>query len=158
MKRAFRYNRHGRAPSRPLRGYGRWLAFLLGASAHLLRSRRHGLRILWTEDEAAELLAAGFPAALAVPGPLFAGTAPQVPGLCRLSAKGTEEETLARIRLIEERFGRHFDWDAFLAACERQDRRARCLLALSEDLASLAPPRIDARSPRAALKSLLERK
>ena len=51
-----------------------------------------------------------------------------------------------------------FDWDLFLAACERQNRRANRLHALAEALGALAPPSVDARTPRSALRSLQKEK
>ena len=158
MKRAFRYNRQGSSPARPLRGYARWLGFWLGALAHRLRGERPAGRLLWTEDGTADVLAAGFPSLLAVPAPLFAETAALMPGRCSLRAAGSEEELLAQIRRVEERFGERFDWDAFLAACGRRERRAARLRALSRKLADLAPPPLDARTPQTALRSLSERK
>ena len=143
MKRAFRYNRQGSSPARPLRGYARWLGFWLGA---LARPRKRGA--VWAEDEDAALLAAGFPALLAVPAPLFAETAALFPGRCRLAAEGKDAA----------RFSLRFDWDAFLAACEKRDRRGGRLRALSRKLADLAPPPLDARTPQTALRSLSERK
>ena len=154
MKRAFRYNRQGAFPARPLRGYVRWLGFWLGA---LARPRQRGA--VWAEDENAALLAAGFPALLAVPAPLFAETAALFPGRCRLAAEGKDAEALlAAIREIEKRFSLRFDWDAFLAACEKRDRCGVRLRALSRKLAELAPPPLDARTPQTALRSLSERK
>ena len=154
MKRAFRYNRQGSSPARPLRGYARWLGFWLGA---LARPRKRGA--VWAEDENAALLAAGFPALLAVPAPLFAETAALFPGRCRLAAEGKDAEALlAAIREVETRFSLRFDWDAFLAACEKRDRRGGRLRALSRKLADLAPPPLDARTPYTALRSLSERK
>lgn len=155
MKRAFRYNRCGSTRARTPRGYARWLAFWLRALARPLRSRRLAGGLVWTQDEHAALLAAGFPALLSVPEPLFRETAALFPERCRLSTARTEEEQLAQLRLLERRTGLRFDWDAFLAACEKQNRRAARLRALSEALGSLAPPRVDARSPRMALHSLI---
>ena len=154
MKRAFRYNRQGSSPARPLRGYVRWLRFWTEA---LARPRERGA--VWAEDETAELLAAGFPALLAVPAPLFAETAEFFPRRCRLVAEGKDAEALlAAIRDIETRFSLRFDWDAFLAACEKRERRSDRLRALSRKLAELAPPPLDARTPYMALRSLSERK
>ncbi len=158
MKRAFRYNRQGAFPARPLRGYVRWLGFWFGALAHRLRGERPAGRLLWTEDGTADVLAAGFPALLAVPAPLFAETAALMPGRCRLAAEGKDAEALlAAIRDVETRFSLRFDWDAFLAACENRDRRGGRLRALSRNLADLAPPPLDARTPYTALRSLSER-
>ena len=154
MKRAFRYNRQGAFPARPLRGYVRWLGFWLGA---LARPRKRGA--VWAEDENAALLAAGFPALLPVPAPLFAETAALFPGRCRLAAEGKDAEALlAAIREVETRFSLRFDWDAFLAACENRDRRGGRLRALSRKLADLAPPPLDTHTPQTALRSLSERK
>ena len=157
MKRTIGYNRQGSSPARPLRGYVR--CFWLGALAHRLRGERPAGRLLWTEDENAALLAAGFPSLLAVPAPLFAETAALFPGRCRLAAEGKDAEALlAAIREIEKRFSLRFDWDAFLAACEKRDRCGVRLRALSRKLAELAPPPLDARTPQTALRSLSERK
>ena len=155
MRTAFRYNRVEAASVRPPRGYGRWLGFWLRALARLLRPGSPSVRLVWTADGAAETLAAGFPSLLAVPEELFADTAALFPEGLRLRAEGSEEEQLAAIRAIEKRAGVRFDWDAFLAACERRDRRAGRLFFLSEAIADRAPPRIDARTPRSALRSLL---
>ena len=157
MKTAFRYNRDG-AFARPPRGYVRWLGFWLRALARLIFFGPPAVRLVWAEDGSAELLAAGFPALLAVPGELFAASAALFPQERRLGAGQTEEELLAQIRRLEARCGERFDWDAFLAACERQNRRAGRLRALEEALETLAPPRIDARTPRSALHSILEKK
>ena len=157
MKTAFRYNRVGAGSVRPPCGYGRWLGFWLRALARALWPGSSGLRLLWAEDRAAETLAAGFPALLAVPGELFARTAELFPARCRLAAEGKgEEELLAAIRELERRCDARFDWDAFLAACERQNRRAARLGALAEAVRALAPRGLDTRSPLAALRSLLE--
>ena len=154
MKRTIGYNRQGSSPARPLRGYVRWLRFWAEA---LGRPRERGA--VWAEDENAALLAAGFPALLAVPAPLFAETAALFPGRCRLAAEGKDAEALlAAIREIEKRFSLRFDWDAFLAACEKRDRCGVRLRALSRKLAELAPPPLDARTPQTALRSLSERK
>ncbi len=158
MKRTFRYNRQGSAPARPLRGYVRWLRFWGSALARLLRTGTLAGGLVWIGDDADELLAAGFPSLLAVPGPLFAETAALLPDRLRLRAAGSEEELLAAIRLVEGKSGERFDWDAFLAACEKRDRRGGRLRALSRKLAELAPPPLDARTPHSALRSLSERK
>ena len=154
MKKAFRYNRRGSSPARKLCGYARWLRFWAEA---LARPRACGA--VWAEDADAGLLAAGFPALLAVPAPLFTETAELFPGRCRLAAEGKDAEALlAAIRDVEARFSLRFDWDAFLAACERRDRRGGRLRTLSRALAALAPPPVDARTPQTALRSLSERK
>ena len=155
MKKAFRYNRQGRG--RPPRLFARWLGVYLRALSGLLRGKGLSGRALWTEDAAAELLAAGFPSLLAVPEPLFAETAARLPGRARLCASLPEEALLAQLRRVEERFGSRFDWDAFLAACEREARRGRRLRALADAIGALAPPQIDTRTPYAALRSLSER-
>lgn len=140
-----------------LRGYGRWLRVWAGA---LLRAARGELApdsLLWTADEGSALLAAGFPSLLAVPEELFAQTAALFPDRLRLCAAGRgEEELLAAIRGIEQRCGARFDWDRFLARCERENRRAQRLASLAEALRSLVPPPIDARTPHSALRDLAE--
>lgn len=155
MTAAFRYNRDGRPAARPPRGYVRWLRFWLGALALPLRGRPRAARLVWAEDAAGELLAAGFPSLLAVPAPLFADAAALFPGRLRLRAESTEEALLAQLRRAEARCGERFDWDAFLAACERQNRRAGRLRAAAEVLASLAPRSVDARTPQTALRSII---
>lgn len=143
-------NRRERSP----RLYGRWLRAWAGVLRRLVRGEEPGARLLWTQDAAAELLAAGFPALSAVPERLFAETAALFPDRFRLCAAGSEDELLALIRRAEERFSLRFDWDAFLAACERQRRRARRLRALVEAIRALAPPETDTRSALAALRDL----
>ena len=157
MKTGFRYNRQGKASQRPACGFFRWLSFRVGALALLLRKGSLSGHLVWTEDASADALAAGFPSLLAVPEPLFAETAALFPARLRLCAEGTEEELLARIRLVEQRCGLRFDWDAFLAACEKQNRRARRFRALSDALARLAPLPLDARTPHTALRSLIKK-
>jgi hypothetical protein len=158
MKRAFRYNRQRRSGPRPPRGYVRWLGFWLRALARAILPRRPVGPFVWAEDGAAELLLKGFPALFAVPAPLFEELAGLFPGRLRLAAEGKdEEELLACIRRLELCGGKSFDWDAFLTACERQTRRAHAIRRLAESLASLAPPELDAASPRAALHTLSER-
>ena len=158
MKTVFRYNQRETGASRPARGFVRWLGFWLLLLARLLRRGTGAGPILWAEDRPAELLAAGFPSLLAVPGELFAALSALFPEELRLRAEGSEEELLAAIRRVEERFGERFDWDLFLAACERQNRRANRLHALAEALGALAPPSVDARTPRSALRSLQKEK
>ena len=133
MKTGFRYNRQGKASQRPACGFFRWLSFRVGALALLLRKGSLSGRLVWTEDASADALAAGFPSLLAVPEPLFAETAALFPARLRLCAEGTEEELLARIRLVEQR------------------------RALSDALASLAPLPLDARTPHTALRSLIKK-
>lgn len=154
MKSIFRYNRDGTDRARPPRGCVRWLSFVIRMLARLLRRGSRAGAFLWAEDETAELLAAGFPSLCAVPAPLFAETAALFPGRCRLYAAGSEEELLAQLRRVEQRFGERFDWDAFLAACERQNRRAARLRSLSAALSALTPASVDARTPQAALRDL----
>lgn len=157
MKAVFRYNRIGAKSARPPRGYVRWLSIWLRALARLLRGERLSARLVWTEDGAAALLAAGFPSLLAVPAPLFADAAVLFPGRLRLRAENTEEALLAAIRRVEERAGERFDWDAFLAACARQDRRAARFRSLAETVLTRAPDPVDARTPQTALRSILKK-
>ena len=155
MLRGNRYNqREIRGGRRPLL-YGRWLRAWAGALRCLLRGGALSTRLLWTEDARAALLAAGFPALSAVPERLFSETAALFPGRFRLGAAVSEDELLAQIRRAEEHFSLRFDWDAFLAACERRDRLSRRLRALSEAIGRRAEPLLDTRSPSAALRGLL---
>lgn len=147
-----------RVGARDLRGFGRWLGAWRAALGLLLRGEPLPRRIVWTQDEAAALLAAGFPGLVAVPEALFAQTAALFPGRGRLAAAGRgEEELLAAIRAIEGGGGVRFDWDRFLARCERENRRARRLRALAETILALAPPETDTRSALAALRGLAEK-
>ena len=141
------------------RGFGRWLETWIAALGLLLRGELRGARLRWTQDGAAALLASGFPGLLAVPEALFAQTAGLFPDRCRLAAAGRgEEELLAAIRRIEGHSGVRFDWDRFLAACERDNRRARRTRTLAEAILALSPPETDTRSALAALRGLSERK
>ncbi|MBR0039978.1 MAG: 2-hydroxyacyl-CoA dehydratase [Oscillospiraceae bacterium] len=143
--------------ARDPRGFGRWLRFCACAALRLLRGEDLAGRLLWTQDAAAELLACGFPGLLAVPERLFAQTAALFPERCRLAAaRRGEKELLEAIRFVERRCGARFDWDRFLARCERESRRARRIGALAEGLRALAPPPIDTRTPQTALRSLSE--
>ncbi len=152
MMRAFRYNRQESGAGRPMLGYFRWMRFWAEALAHALH-RRTGCAV-WAEDAAAELLLRGFPSLLAVPAPLFRASETLFPARCRLAAAGKdEEELLAAVRTLERRAAARFDWDAFLAACGRQSRRARLLHALAAALDALSPPEPDAASPQAAMRA-----
>ena len=155
MHSGFRYNQGGAAAHRAPEDYPRWLAVWLRALALLLRGRCPASRLVWAEDAAAETLLRGFPALLAAPAPLFGALPDLVPGLCRLAAAGRDEETLlASVRQLERRSGERFDWDAFFAACEKGNRRARRLDALSERLLSRRPASVELHSAHAALSSL----
>lgn len=148
-----------RVGARDLRGFGRWLGTWRAALGLLLRGEPLPGRLLWTQDDAAALLAAGFPGLIAMPEALFAQTAALFPGRRRLAAAGKgEEEILAAIRAIEEGGGIRFDWDRFLTRCERENRRARRLRALAERIRALAPPETDTRSALAALRCPAEKK
>ena len=155
MKSLFWYDQGEKPAPRPARSYARWLRFW--ARALVIPPR--GNRVVWAEDAAAETLLRGFPSLLAVPAPLFAPTAALFPDRLRLAAEGKDEKTLlAAVRAIGQACGARFDWDRFFAACERQNRRARRLRALSRALETLAPAELDLSSARAALASLGERK
>ncbi len=155
MKSAFGYNLKGTGAARPARGFVRWLGFWLRVLSRLLRGGKDAGPLVWAEDRRAEMLAALFPALLAVPGELFSGAAALFPEALRLRAEGSEEELLAELRRLSERTGSRLDWDAFLTACERASRRAGRIRSLAERLSALAPPFVDARTPQTALRSIL---
>lgn len=155
------------APGRRPGGYFRWLKVYGGAVRVLLGSGAgsapRGMKarlvalqnsLVLTQSDAQELLLAGFPGLVAVPEELFGGLR-RIFALSVFPCAGTtEEEMLAAVRDLERASARRFDWDAFLSACERRNRRACALLALAECIRRQASPLLDTSSARAALDSL----
>lgn len=129
-----------------LRGYGRWLKVCL------VWLRGRGGSLVLTRDEKQELLLAGFPGLLAVPAELFSAL-PETLLPPALPARGAGEDGAELIRALERRFDRGFDWDAFLTACERHNRRVQAALARLGRI----PEGIDTGSAEAALAALFTR-
>lgn len=121
----------------------------------LLRRGRSGLVL--THTDAQELLLSGMPGLTALPAALFAELPPSMLPPPFPACGETEEDLLACIRELERRCGKSFNWDAFLAACERSNRRSRAVLAVAEQLRLHAPLLIDTASVRAALGALCRR-
>lgn len=152
--RLIRYDRSsGSAIERPLslRAFFRWLR----AWAALLRALRRGRPAPVTARNAAqETLLAGFPALAALPEELF-GAFPDGLRPVSLPDCRSEEELLALIRSLEKDAG-PFDWDRFLAACERQNRRAAAAEKTIARIRARSPGALDTSAARAALASLAE--
>ena len=154
-------------PGRKPGDYFRWLKVCGGCLRVLLRSGRtrapHGPKgrlrallgsLVLTQNDAQETLLSGFPRLVAVPEALF--SLPAGSRLTRFPPAGKGEEPFSALRQLEEKSGRRFDWDAFLSACERRNRRTRALLCLSERLRRRAGVPLNTASAQAALASLAE--
>lgn len=152
-------------PGRKPGDYFRWLRVCGGCLRVLLRSGRKRaphcpkgrLRallgsLILTQNDAQETLLSGFPGLVAVPEALF--SLPAGIRLTRFPSAGKGEEPFSALRRLEEKSGGRFDWDAFLSACERRNRRTRALLRLSERLRIRAGAPLNTASAQAALASL----